>query len=169
MAAFDAKGMTMHESTGSFLSLEFLCGVVGVSILLHLMAAYIKPLIDSTVSRSWSWWRNRSASAAAQDAAIVAKLKHDKFEHLLFLAESSRLRVREAVTLEMTIVICSVGVAFWYVSLHDTLYYVGTLLLCLLALGLIASGLTLNAKNFWFEQILRQVRPTWKRIPDSTP
>lgn len=102
----------MDEFTKSFSSINWWLGVVLVGILLNVLSAYLKPVIDALFSNASSWWRNRSEKARSARAFLVAELRNDKHKQILMLADENRKRLRS-----IAILIFSLMFLLLYVSI----------------------------------------------------
>lgn len=91
----------MKEFLYDILSLRWWFGVVIVGILVNLLAAYLKPRIDTTLGKFSLWWSTRTKEKKIQFDEAVSRMKNNPHEEIIAHFAEARERLRAVLSLVM--------------------------------------------------------------------
>jgi hypothetical protein len=83
----------------NLVSLEWWLGVVLVGLVLNIVSAYLKPIVDRALSKISRSWRDRSVAQRGKRAKVIAQLRANPHLQLLMLSAELRHRFRGVVYL----------------------------------------------------------------------
>jgi hypothetical protein len=96
----------MQTLSQNLISIEWWLGVVIVGILLNILSAYLKPLIDRAFAKVSSSWDVRTKRKLQERVTLVQHLRNNPQEQLHLVAEEMRCRLRAIFDL-----VAAIGVA----------------------------------------------------------